>query len=114
VARSDATFNPDQMWRGPTWVNINYLFVDGLERNGYADLARWLRQRTLDLVMRHGDIFEYYHPETGAPPSQAAPTFGWTSAVFIDLAIRASRASSLDSTVGAKAAVNRHDNARDE
>jgi glycogen debranching enzyme len=91
VSRSDPTYNPNQMWRGPTWVNINYLFVDSLERNGYTDLACWLRRRTLDLIMQHDDIYEYYHPETGMHPPQAAPTFGWTSALFIDLAIRASQ-----------------------
>jgi len=90
VARSDPVYNPDQMWRGPTWVNINYLFVDGLRRAGYVDLANQLRRRTLDLIMQHDDIFEYYHPETGLHPPKAAPIFGWTSAVFIDLAIEES------------------------
>jgi glycogen debranching enzyme len=93
VSRSDPAYDPNQMWRGPTWVNINYLFIDGLERNGYTDLAHRLRRRTLDLVMGHDDIFEYYHPETGVHPPHAAPIFGWTSAVFIDLAIRASQSA---------------------
>jgi len=91
VAWHTTKYDPNQMWRGPTWVNINYLFCEGLERVGHADLARELRGRTLDLVMQHDDIFEYYHPETGAHPPKAAPIFGWTSAVFIDLAIQASR-----------------------
>ena len=91
VARSDPRYNPNQMWRGPTWVNINYMFCEGLERVGHAELARELRRRTLDLIMQHDDIYEYYHPETGMHPPKAAPIFGWTSAVFIDLAIRASR-----------------------
>jgi glycogen debranching enzyme len=93
VARSDPRYAPNQMWRGPTWVNINYLFCEGLERVGHADLARELRRRTLELVMQHNDIYEYYHPETGTRPPKAAPIFGWTSAVFIDLAIRASQES---------------------
>jgi putative isomerase len=93
VARSDPKYDPQQMWRGPTWVNINYLFVEMLERNGYRDLARQLRDKTLDLIMQHDDIYEYYHPETGARPPKAATLFGWSSAVFIDLAIRASRGS---------------------
>ena len=40
--------------------------------------------------MQRDDIYKYYHPATGAPPPRAAPIFGWTSAVFIDLAIKAS------------------------
>jgi len=90
VAQSDPRFDPEQMWRGPTWVNINYLFIEGLSRCGHADLAAQLRDRTLDLIMQRDDIFEYYHPVTGARPPKAAPIFGWTSAVFIDLAIKAS------------------------
>jgi glycogen debranching enzyme len=91
VARNDAKYNPNQMWRGPTWVNINYLFIEGLARCGYRDLARLLRDKTLELLMRHNDIYEYYHPETGDPPPDAASVFGWSSAVFVDLAIKASR-----------------------
>lgn len=91
VAHNDPKHNPNQMWRGPTWVNINYLFIEGLARNGYPDLARNLRDKTLELLMRHDDIHEYYNPETGNPPPQAASVFGWSSAVFVDLAIKASR-----------------------
>ncbi len=34
--------------------------------------------------------YSYYNSETGQPPATAADTFGWTAAVFIDLAIQAS------------------------
>jgi putative isomerase len=91
VAKSDPKYNPNQMWRGPTWVNINYLFCEGLARVGHIDLARELRRRTLELIMQHNDIYEYYHPETGMHPPKAAPIFGWSSAVFIDMAIQATR-----------------------
>jgi glycogen debranching enzyme len=79
------------MWRGPTWMNINYLFIEGLQRSGYPDLAVELRDKTLELMMRHGDIYEFYNPETSAPGPSAASVFGWSSAVFVDLAIKASR-----------------------
>lgn len=91
VARNDPKCDPNKMWRGPTWVNINYLFIEGLLRAGYPDLARELRVKTLELLMRHNDIYEYYNPDTGDPPPHAASVFGWSSAVFVDLAIQASR-----------------------
>lgn len=91
VAQSDAEYDPQQMWRGPTWVNINYLFIEGLMRCGYVAQARVLRDKTLELLMRHNDIYEYYNPETGIAPPRAASVFGWSSAVFIELAIKASR-----------------------
>jgi glycogen debranching enzyme len=88
VALNDPKYDPLTMWRGPTWVNVNYLLIEGLQRCGYYDLARELRRRTLDMIVQAGDIYEYYQPETGENPPQAASIFGWSSAVFIDLAIQ--------------------------
>jgi putative isomerase len=91
VAMDDPKYNPITMWRGPTWVNVNYLLIEGLQRSGYGDLSRELRRRTLDLINSRDDIYEYYHPVTGENPPNAASMFGWSSAVFIDLAIQAAR-----------------------
>jgi glycogen debranching enzyme len=91
VAMDDPKYDPAQMWRGPTWVNVNYLLVEGLQRSGYQDLARELRRRTLDLISSRNDIYEYYDPVNGQNPPNAASMFGWSSAVFIDLAIQATR-----------------------
>ena len=91
VARNDPRYDPNQMWRGPTWVNINYLFIEGLARCGYLNLAHELRDKTLELLMRHNDVYEYYNPEAGDPPPNAASVFGWSIAVFVDLAFWASR-----------------------
>jgi glycogen debranching enzyme len=89
VAIDDPKYNPLVMWRGPTWVNVNYLMIEGLQRSGYTELARELRRRTLDMIESADDIYEYYQPETGEIPPKAASTFGWSSAIFIDLAIQA-------------------------
>jgi glycogen debranching enzyme len=91
VARNDPDYDPATMWRGPVWANINYFFIEALHQVGRQDLARTLRDKTLDLVMSHASIFEYYDAETGERPKEAADMFGWTAAVFIDLAIQASR-----------------------
>ena len=95
VAMDDPHYDPYRMWRGPTWININYLLIEGLRSSGYPELAGELRQRTLDLICCRDDIYEYYHPETGENPPEAAATFGWSSAVFIDLAIQAARDEAL-------------------
>ncbi len=91
VSISDSAFDPVQMWRGPTWPNINYLFVEALTVIGETKLAAGLRKKTLSMIMKHSDIYEYYNPLTGEHPPKAAPIFGWTSAVFIDLAIQDSQ-----------------------
>jgi putative isomerase len=94
VAIDEPTYNPAQMWRGPTWINVNYLLLEGLERSGYPDVASQLCQRTLEMLSQHPDIFEYYHPETGVPCDRAATSFGWSAALSIELALRASAGES--------------------
>ncbi len=90
VARNDQHHEPSKMWRGSIWVNINYFFIEALRQIGEDDLADEITQKTLDLIMRHPGIYEYYHADNGDPSSQAAEAFGWTAAVFIDLAISVS------------------------
>ena len=90
VARNDAHFNPKVMWRGPVWANINYFFVEALHQLGEHDLAIELRQKTLEMIMAQNNIYEFYNANNGEPGVNAAPIFGWTAAVFIDLAIQAS------------------------
>lgn len=95
VARNDPHYDPDVMWRGPTWVNINYFFVEALKQLDEHELANTLSHKTLDLIMKHEVIAEYYNSETGEIPEKAALAFGWTAAVFIDLAIQVSRQMDL-------------------
>jgi putative isomerase len=91
VARTDPHFEPATMWRGPVWANVNYVLIEALRQIGRDDLADTLTEKTLSLIMNQPGIYEYYHAETGEPPSTAAAVFGWTAAVFIDLALQASQ-----------------------
>ena len=91
VSRSHPSYDPEQMWRGPTWVNVNYLLVEALRTAGCAEEARRLADRTLALVAEAGEIAEYYHPEAGAPPERATRGFGWSAALFVDLLLRRTR-----------------------
>ncbi len=88
VARNDPAFDPATMWRGPVWANINYFFIEALEKCNEHQLACELREKTLNLIMNQPGIFEFYHANTGQPPARAAHAFGWTAAVFIDLALQ--------------------------
>jgi putative isomerase len=100
VALDDPKYDPNQMWRGPTWVNVNYLMIEGLWRNGFRDQARKLRRATLEMIGEHNDIYEYYHPETGEKPPDAASIFGWSSAIFIDLAIQETQDRQVERCIG--------------
>jgi glycogen debranching enzyme len=91
VAYHDPRYDPETMWRGPVWVNINYFFIEALHQIEEDSLATELKYKTLDLISQHPGIYEYYNSRTGIPPETAAESFGWTAAVFIDLAIQASK-----------------------
>ncbi|MFI6479164.1 amylo-alpha-1,6-glucosidase [Nonomuraea sp. NPDC050663] len=84
VAYDDPLFDPEAMWRGPVWLNINYLLIDGLRRSGYPEVASELAQKVLDLV-GYG-FYEYWNPLTGQGSQRATTGFGWSAALFLDLA----------------------------
>lgn len=75
-------FHPKLYWQGPSWVNINWLIVDGLQRYGFKDHAAALRESTLEMVRKSGS-YEYFDPLTGEPAGAA--NFSWTAALAIDL-----------------------------
>ena len=60
------------MWRGATWINVNYLIMEGLQTQGKGALAESLRQRTISMVEKYyedyGVIFEFYDARDDIPP----------------------------------------------
>lgn len=75
-------FNPYEYWQGPTWININWLIIQGLRRYGFDKEAGELAKRSIELVDKNG-FGEYFHPRTGE--ALGAENFSWTAALTIDL-----------------------------
>ncbi len=71
VARDSACFDTD-MWRGCSWLNLDYLIWLGLRRYGYEAKATELRHRVLASVnrwyLRHGTVFEFYDADDRISP----------------------------------------------
>lgn len=102
VAADEPTFYPD-MWRGPSWINMNYLIALGLDRAGFSAEADELRQRSIGAVHRWyehtGCIWEFYDCDDRIPPfaldrkSRIAygggytdiSDYHWTAALFVAL-----------------------------
>lgn len=82
VPRSSAWFDPRRYWQGPTWINTNWLIIDGLKRYGFHDHAQLLTDLSLELVRKNG-CYEYFDPTTGK--HAGADNFSWTAALAIDL-----------------------------
>jgi hypothetical protein len=80
--RTGPAFDDRRYWRGPVWVNVNWLLRRGLLVHGRRDDAEQLRQALVRLVHRNGH-YEYFHPEDGS--GLGSPAFGWTAALCLDL-----------------------------
>jgi hypothetical protein len=76
-------FEPQRYWRGPVWLIVNWMLIDGLRQNGRADLAERIRRNSLALVERAG-FAEYFNPLTGE--SRGGSGFSWTAAMYLHLA----------------------------
>ncbi|MFO7548262.1 MAG: trehalase family glycosidase [Acidimicrobiia bacterium] len=82
VDPTEANFLPTNYWRGPIWVNVNWVLYRGLRRYGFDDLATSLRRSLIDLPRRSG-FHEHYDPITGT--GHGASRFAWTAALIVDL-----------------------------
>ncbi len=82
VPLTSAYFEPLKYWQGPTWVNTNWLIIDGLKRYGYNEEAKHLHEKTIEMVKNAG-CYEYFSPIDGSPAG--ASNFSWTAALTLDL-----------------------------
>ncbi len=98
----------DDMWRGPAWMNNNYLIWEGLKCYGFEEVADELRRRSLRSIRywyeKTGGIYEYYDPRRETPPAWlhrkggvgdsggagfgVISDYGWTAAMYIAWAKR--------------------------
>lgn len=90
VARREPSYSDERMWRGPVWVNVNALLAEGLAVSGHTARSRELVEETLRLVIHAGGPHEYFNPSTGQKARTATTAFGWSAALFVDLAVSVS------------------------
>jgi hypothetical protein len=75
-------FEPQRYWRGPVWLIVNWMLIDGLRQNRLTELARRIRRDSLALVERAGFV-EYFNPLSGEPLGGSG--FSWTAAMYLHL-----------------------------
>lgn len=83
--RTAPDLDPERYWRGPVWINMNWLLWRGLCHHGQGALAAALHEAMLDTV-RHAGCYENFHAITGAGIGTAE--FSWTAALALDLLVR--------------------------
>jgi hypothetical protein len=74
VSCEEASFTRDDLWRGPTWIAINWFVHKGLKLYGFDDVAETIRQKTINLLRQSG-FREYYDTHTGI--GYGAHNFTW-------------------------------------
>ncbi|MFK8084088.1 MAG: amylo-alpha-1,6-glucosidase [Granulosicoccus sp.] len=74
-------YDAKRYWRGPSWLIINYLIVDGLRHSGHEELALRIESASLELIRESG-FAEYYDPVSGEPCGGS--TFTWTAAMVME------------------------------
>lgn len=106
ISKKDPTYGTD-MWRGPVWLNYNYMLIEGLIRYGFTEFAEEVRSKTFEVLnkwyLKTGTLFEFYDPEDASAPSclnrkgipfepydfsiryQAIRDYGWTHTLLFDM-----------------------------
>jgi putative isomerase len=105
IAARDREHYSKDMWRGPMWVNLNWLIAAGFERYGREEIATRLRKQTIqeieDSCEQYGTLFEFYDDRREVPPPQLLRKgtcdpenspyhqvfhdYGWTASLYVDL-----------------------------
>lgn len=80
-------FNPKKYWRGPVWINMNWMLYHGLKRYGYDELGQRVKNDSLELVQNNG-FFEYFDSRKVNPDAEKSgyggDNFSWSAALLID------------------------------
>jgi len=74
-------FERRRYWRGPIWINTNWLLWCGLHQHGHDDETDDIVASSLRLVERSG-FHEYFDPIDGT--GYGSDGFGWTAALTLD------------------------------
>jgi len=86
-------FDRRRYWRGPVWINTDWLVWRGLRQHGEAELASEVEDSMVGLVQRSA-FREYYDP-FGAQ-GYGSDDFSWTAALLLD--VLANQAGGLSSS----------------
>ena len=106
ISKKDPTYGTD-MWRGPVWLNYNYMLIEGLIGYGFTDYAQEVKEKTFAVLAKWykntGTLFEFYDPEDLTSPTrlnrkgasfepydftvryQAIRDYGWTNTLLFDM-----------------------------
>ena len=81
-------FNPKKYWRGPVWINLNWMLYYGLLDYGYPEIAERIKCDTIELLEKSG-FYEYFNPIKAIYENEnggyGGNNFSWSAALYLDL-----------------------------
>lgn len=83
----DCTGYDNNYWRGPTWLNVAFFAVKGLDAYGYRQTAEEIRSYLLDMCYQGlPNIFENYDSKTRQ--GRSCSSFSWSAAFLIEFILQ--------------------------
>ena len=83
--------DPKRYWRGPVWINVNWMLFHGLNSYGLTELADQIKKDSIELVEKYG-FYEYFDPRRSVDGEikggYGGSDFSWTAALYLDLQMR--------------------------
>lgn len=79
VSKQEPSYRSNGFWRGPIWFAPHWFLHKGLTAYGFKEEADWIRERSMNLIERHG-FREYFDPESGR--AYGAHNFTWGTLVL--------------------------------
>lgn len=80
--RHESDYDSKKYWRGPIWMNLNWMLYRGLARYGHKKYVNFIKQSIIYLSGTSG-FYEHYDPENGK--GYGADDFSWSAALFLDV-----------------------------
>jgi len=85
---SSELFNSKKYWRGPIWINLNWIIYRGLRKYDFIEEAETIKNDTLFLIDKYG-FYEYFEPSKAVNEEMdkgyGGDNFSWSAALTIDL-----------------------------
>ncbi|ADY28536.1 trehalase [Cellulophaga sp. RHA_52] len=77
-------FDPKKYWRGPVWINMNWILFNGLKNYEYNNIAERVKEDSIELIEKYG-FYEYFNCKKGTENAgYGGDNFSWSAALLID------------------------------